>query len=85
MRPGPSPSPRRRLSPQLRDAVLSSDRPAWVIATLAGWPQYPAFSRLLHARRVRATATTTARLRRVAHLVGFPGDIYAADDSEATS
>jgi hypothetical protein len=59
---------------------------SWQMARIAGFPQPQMFSTRLHARRVKATATTVERLQKVADLVGFPrNEIFLHDEPERES
>lgn len=85
MRVGPSPAPRLRLTPKFREAVLSAmaaGSPSWKLGMTAGWPQPTEFSKVLHARRVKATPLLISRLTRVAEAIKFDGDIFLRDEEE---
>lgn len=85
---GPPGAPRLRLNPQFRNRCLDKMRDglrSWAMAVYGGFPQPHMFSTRLHARRVKATATTIERFERVADLVGFPREeIFLHDEPTFT-
>ncbi len=76
MRQGRPPAPTLSLAPSFRAAIVAYDLPLWALAELSGFPHYPNFSRVLRAPRIPATRLTTARLRRLADRIRYPGPLF---------
>lgn len=70
------PVPRIRLNPEFVAAVLASPITNCALAQRAGFAHPSNFSSLLHAQLVLASPTTAARLKLVAAIINFSGDIF---------
>ena len=83
MRPGPQPSPRRRLHPRLVDRVRSSATQTYMLGRMAGFPVGRELSYLINADAVAATPLLRKRLQLLANILGHPIDEIFAEDGEA--
>lgn len=68
--------PRHELNPAFRSAVHGDARGVTRLAPMVGWPAYHRLSTILNARRVPATPKNVERLRKLAELVGFQGELF---------
>lgn len=70
-RHGPLPLPRKRINPELYDAVRASGHPIYRLALTAGIVHTSKFSALVTATSVPDTEKNRSRLSRIASAVGF--------------
>jgi len=71
--------PRARRLPLTSDfkkAVRADQRGIVRLARLAGFPAYTKLSTMLGVRRVRVTPLNDQRLRQLASILGFTGEVY---------
>jgi len=73
------PLPRRRLHPALIAAVIQSPIPRKDVARRSYFTQTATLSALLNAYAVRPSPMTLARLKRVARVVGYTGELWAEE------
>lgn len=71
--------PRLELHPDFRNAVYADPRGVTRLAPLVCWNAYHRLSTVLNARRVPATPKNVERLRTLAALVGYPGEVFRAN------
>jgi len=69
-------APRLQLSAAFRDAIKNHPRGIVRLAGDIGYTSYPHFSNLINAPRFRGTPLTQSRLRQLAVLIGFTGDLW---------
>jgi len=69
--------PRSTLNRNFVRAVRASGRSLVALANLSGFAAYTQLVRLLTANRVPASDLTIARLRAVAKVVNYDGEIFA--------
>ena len=73
---GPKPSPVGRLTPEFRRAVRTSGTTMTTLATCASFPKLSHLSPLLHADTVAMTPIVVERLRKLAEVINFRGDVF---------
>jgi hypothetical protein len=70
------PVPRHQIAAEFRKAVYADARGVVRLSALAGFPVYTAMSRLFRkGRRFSATAANLDRLRKLAEVVGYTGEV----------
>jgi hypothetical protein len=68
--------PRLQITAAFRDRVKNDPRGIVRLANLAAYPAYTHLTRVLNRPRVSGTALVQARLRVLAAVLGFTGDIW---------
>ncbi len=77
---GPKPAPVGRPTPEFRRAALAAaeDSSLTALAVVAGFSQLSHLSTVLHADRVALTPHVVRRLRKLAEVISFRGDVFEA-------
>ncbi len=75
---GPKPHPIGRLTPELFRGIRTSGPSLTSLATASGFPSLPHLSKLLYADRVPMTPLVIERLKKLAEIIQFKGDLFEA-------
>lgn len=70
------PAPRLQLTSAFRTAIKNDPRGVVRLATLANYPAYPLLGRVINPPRFSGTPLNLSRLRALAEVVGFTGDLW---------
>jgi hypothetical protein len=68
--------PRLQLTAAFREALRNDPRGIVRLANLAGFPAYTSMARLTKPKRFAGTTLAQARLRQLACVMAFTGDIW---------